>query len=257
MSYSTVSRDAVVGIALLGATFAAGVYVGKRYYLFRKKKAQKIFEAPDDPRRDYVLRLSLREHPAAKKLRQLLSGMTPHDVSSDAAQLMGNLARLIKARNVLDMGSSCGYNPLILALAMPPDGKVTASGEDKETFQHAKEHWKEAGVEHKIDLLLKPAGQTLDDLLSAGAAGQFDLIFIDMTDERDCKARYEKCLRLVRSGGILALDGALAYGAVLGAGRGAAAEPAVHQLNEAILRDARVALSLLPLADGLTLCFKL
>ncbi|CAH2321693.1 catechol O-methyltransferase domain-containing 1 [Pelobates cultripes] len=229
---------------------------GKKYFLFQRKKSQKIFEGHDDPRRVYLLRLSLREHPAAKKLRQL-SSITPRDVSSDAAQLLGNLAKLIKSQRVLDIGRSCGYNPLVLALVLPADGKVTASFSETENSSDAKEFWREAGVDKKIDIQVKSAEQTLDDLLSAGEAGKFDLVFINMADEQNCRKCYEKSLRLVRSGGILAIDGVLCYGAALKLNSKSLTVQAMHQLSEAILRDARIALSILPVGDGLMLCFKL
>ncbi|XP_063291421.1 catechol O-methyltransferase domain-containing protein 1 isoform X2 [Pelobates fuscus] len=256
MSFSNIHRDAAVGVALLGVSFAVGVYIGKKYFLFRSKKSQKIFEGQDDPRRVYLLRLSLREHPAAKKLRQLFS-ITPRDVSSDAAQLLGNLAKLIKSRRVLDIGRSCGYNPLVLALVLPADGKVTASFSETENSSDAKEFWREAGVDNKIEIIVKSAEQTLDDLLSAGEAGKFDLVFINMADEQSCRKCYEKSLRLLRSGGILAIDGVLCYGAALKLNSKSVTVQAMHQLSEAILRDARIALSILPVGDGLMLCFKL
>ncbi|XP_053548864.1 LOW QUALITY PROTEIN: catechol O-methyltransferase domain-containing protein 1 [Bombina bombina] len=257
MSLSTVKREAAVGIALLGVTFAAGVYIGKHYFLFRRKKSQKIFEGVTDPRRDYLLRFSLREHPAAKRLRLSLPGAAVQDVSSDAAQLLGNLAKVIKARKALEMGGSCGYNPLVLALVLPSDGKVTVSLCDGEDITNARECWREAGVDHKIIVSDKPAEQIADDLLSAGEDGTFDLVSVNMTHQQDYKKCYEKCLRLVRSGGILAIDGVLCGGTVLKLERAAVTEIGMHQLNEAILRDARVSLSILPLGDGLSLCFKL
>ncbi|KAM8924870.1 catechol O-methyltransferase domain-containing protein 1 [Pelodytes ibericus] len=257
MSLSTIQRQVAVGVALVGATFAVGFYVGKRYFLFRRQKSQKIFEGQDDPRRAYLLSLSLREHPAAKKLRQCLSGIAPYDVSSDVAQLLGNLAKLIKSRKVLDIGRSYGYNSLILALVLPPDGTVITSLWDTKNVGYAKESWREAGVDNKIDMQEKPAEQTLDDLISAGEAGKFDLVFINIANQENCRKCYENSLRLVRSGGILAIDGVLCYGAVLKRNNTSVTVQGVHQLNEAILRDARVSLNILPVGDGLMLCFKL
>ncbi|XP_075466455.1 catechol O-methyltransferase domain-containing protein 1 isoform X2 [Ascaphus truei] len=257
MSLSNLPRDVLVGTALLGATFVAGVYVGKRYFLFRRKKSQKIFEGKNDPRRGYLLRLSLRQHPAAKKLEQRLSGATSQDVSSDVAQLLGNLTKAIGSRKVLEMGRSYGYNPLILALVLPADGKVTACVCDTEDITCARASWREAGVEDKIDVRIKPAEETLDDLISAEETGTFDLVSLNMADRQNCKKCYEKCLRLLRSGGILAIDGVLGRGAVLTAKSTDTMSQELHLLNEAILRDARVSLSTLPLGDGMTLCFKI
>ncbi|KAM9325325.1 catechol O-methyltransferase domain-containing protein 1 [Gastrophryne carolinensis] len=257
MARAAVTRDAVVGMALLGATFAAGVYIGKRYFMYRRTKSQKMFDVPDDPRRAYLLRLSLREHPSAKKLRQHLSRIAPQDISSDAAQLLANLAKLVKSKKILDMGWSCGYTPLILALVLPDDGKLTANVRDTEDISFAKECWIEARVDCKIEFKKQAEEQTLEDLLTTGEAGTFDLIYINMAHQQSCKKSYEKSLRLLRSGGILAIDGVLCGGAVLKMNSGDENVKGINQLNEAILRDARVFLSSLPLADGLMLCFKL
>ncbi|XP_018413656.1 PREDICTED: catechol O-methyltransferase domain-containing protein 1 [Nanorana parkeri] len=237
MPLSAATRDAVAGIAVLGATFAAGVYIGKKYFMYRRKKSQKVFDGQDDPRREYLLRLSLREHPSAKKLRQHLSRITPQDISSDAIQLLANLAKTIKSKKILEMGWSYGYNPLIMALVLPSDGKLVANVRDKEDVSCASEYW--------------------NDLLSIGEAGTFDLISINMAHQQNCRKCYEKCLRLLRSGGILAIDGVLCSGAVLRMSPKAERVQGMHQLNEAILRDARIFLSVLPLADGLMLCFKI
>ncbi|XP_072280009.1 catechol O-methyltransferase domain-containing protein 1 isoform X2 [Pyxicephalus adspersus] len=207
MPISIATREAVTGIAVLGATFVAGVYIGKKYFLYRKKKSQKMFDGQDDPRREYLLQLSLREHPSAKKLRQHLSGITPQDISSDAIQLLANLAKIIRSKKVLDMGWSYGYNPLIMALILPPDGKLIANLRDTEDISCAKEYWSEAGVESKIDVKVQSEEQTLDDLLSTGQAGTYDLISINLAQQLNCRKCYEKCLRLLRSGGILAIDG--------------------------------------------------
>ncbi|XP_075073180.1 catechol O-methyltransferase domain-containing protein 1 [Mixophyes fleayi] len=257
MSFSTLSREAAVGIAMLGVTFATGVYIGKRYFMYRRKKSQKMFDVEDDPRRAYLLRLSLREHPSAKKLRQHLLGITPQDISSDAAQLLGNLAKLINSRKILDMGWSYGYNPLILALVLPSDGKIIANVRETEDISYARDSWNEADVECKIHVEVKPEEQTLDDLLSAGEAGTFDLISINVANQQNCRKCYEKCLRLLKSRGILAIDGVLCNGAILKMNTDNERVQGIHQMNEAILRDSRVFLSILPLGDGLMLCFKL
>ncbi|XP_068111495.1 catechol O-methyltransferase domain-containing protein 1 [Hyperolius riggenbachi] len=256
MYLSAVTRQVVAGVAVLGATFAVGVYIGKRYFMYRRRKSQKMFDGQYDPRREYLLRLSLREHPAGKKLRQRLSGITPQDISCDAAQLLANLAKMINSKKILDMGWSYGYNPLVMALVLPSDGKLIANVRDTEDVTCAREYWSEANVNVKIDVRVQPEEQTLDELLSVGEATSFDFIFINMADEQNCKKCYEKCLRLLRCGGILAIDGVLCSGAVLRNGETERVQ-GMRQMNEAILRDARVYLSILPLADGLMLCFKL
>ncbi|XP_073542164.1 catechol O-methyltransferase domain-containing protein 1 isoform X1 [Phyllobates terribilis] len=257
MSLSTFTREVVVGLGMLGVTFAAGVYIGKRFFMYRRKKSQKMFDGAEDPRRTYLLRLSLREHPSAKKLRQHLLGTTSQGVSSDTAQLLANLAKLINSKNILEMGCSYGYNPLILALVLPSDGKLVAHVRETEDVDCARKFWREAEVDNKIRVEVKSEEQTLDDLLSAGEAGTFDLICINMAGQTNCRKCYEKCLRLLKRQGVLAIDGVLCNGAVLKMNSMTDKVQSIQQMNEAILRDARVFLSILPLADGLMLCFKL
>ncbi|XP_056387276.1 catechol O-methyltransferase domain-containing protein 1 isoform X2 [Hyla sarda] len=243
MFLTRVTREAVVGIGMLGVTFAAGVYIGKRYFMYRRRKSQKIFEGADDPRRTYLLRMSLREHPSAKKLRQNLIETTSQDFSSDTAQLLANLAKLINSKKILEMGCSYGYNPLILALVLPSDGQLIAHVREAEDVSHARELWREAGVDDRIQLEVKSEEETMDDLLSAGEAETFDLIFINMAGQTKCRKCYEKCLRLLKSKGVLAIDGVLCNGAVLKSNSLTDKVQSLQQMNEAILRDARVFLS--------------
>uniref|UniRef100_A0A7N4PUA9 Catechol-O-methyltransferase domain containing 1 n=1 Tax=Sarcophilus harrisii TaxID=9305 RepID=A0A7N4PUA9_SARHA len=175
----------------------------------------------------------------------------------DQAQLLANLARLIRAQKVLDLGSFTGYAALSLALALPATGRVVACEIDAAPPELGRPFWREAGEEHKIDLQVKPAMKTLDELLAGGAADTFDMAVID-ADKENCSAYYEKCLKLVRSGGIVAISNVLWNGEVLNKPRkGDMAAQCVRDLNERILRDSRVHISLLPLGDGLTLAFKI
>uniref|UniRef100_A0A8C4UVX3 Catechol-O-methyltransferase domain containing 1 n=1 Tax=Falco tinnunculus TaxID=100819 RepID=A0A8C4UVX3_FALTI len=126
-------------------------------------------------------------------------------VSCDQAQLMANLVKLIKAKKVIEIGVFTGYNTLNMALVLPDNGRVIACDINEDYVKIGKPLWKEAGVEHKIDLRIKPAIQTLDELLASGEAESFDFAFID-ADKESCNEYYEKCLRLIKKGGIIAID---------------------------------------------------
>uniref|UniRef100_A0ACB8ETW8 Uncharacterized protein n=1 Tax=Sphaerodactylus townsendi TaxID=933632 RepID=A0ACB8ETW8_9SAUR len=156
-------------------------------------------------------------------------------VSSDQAQLMANLARLIKARKALEIGVFTGYNTLNMALVLPEDGRVVACDINEDFASIGKPVWKEAGVEHKIDLRIKPAVQTLDELIAGGEVGTFDFAFID-ADKESYNDYYEKCLQLIRKGGIIAIDNVLWHGRVLNPRKDDLETQSLHHLNEKLFR---------------------
>jgi predicted O-methyltransferase YrrM len=119
----------------------------------------------------------------------------------------------------------------------------------------ARRYWREAGVEGKIELHVQPALQMLDALLAAGDAGSFDFAFID-ADKLGYDAYYERCLTLVRPGGLVAIDNTLWSGAVADAADQREITIAIRALNLKIASDARVTASLIPIGDGLYLARK-
>ena len=175
-------------------------------------------------------------------------------ISPDQGQFMALLVKLIGARRTIEIGTFTGYSALAVALALPEDGRVLACDVSDEYTRVGRPFWQQAGVAHKIDLVLAPALQTLDARLAAREAGTYDFAFID-ADKANYDAYYERCLQLLRPGGLIALDNMLWSGAVARPAKDADTA-ALQALNTKLRDDARIDVSLLTIGDGLTLARK-
>ena len=204
----------------------------------------------------YLQSHSLREHPAQVALREATRNH-PHavmQISPEQGQFMALLIRLVNARRTIEVGVFTGYSALSVALALPDDGKILACDISDEYTRVGVPHWQAAGVAHKIDLQLAPAINTLDARLKAGEHGQYDFAFID-ADKSSYDAYYERCLKLLRSGGLIAIDNTLWSGKVAAPSADADTQ-ALQALNIKLHHDERVDMSMLPVGDGLTLARK-
>lgn len=206
---------------------------------------------------DYLLNHSLREPPVLQKLRQETAQhpLAAMQIAPEQGQFMALLVRLIGARKTLEVGVFTGYSTLVTALALPPEGCVVACDVSEEYTAIARRYWQQAGVTDKIDLRLAPAAETLAQLLQAGQANSFDFAFID-ADKSGYDTYYEQCLQLVRPGGLIAIDNVLWSGHVADPESRDSRTLKIHALNEKLHADERIDLSLVPIADGLTLAYK-
>src|SRR5438270_2572793 len=163
----------------------------------------------------YLLSVSSRESDVLRRLREETASLpnSQMQISPDQGQFMALLVQLMRAKKTLEIGVFTGYSSLVVAQALPPDGKVIACDVSEEWTSIARRYWKEAGVANKISLRLAPALQTLDSLLKEGQAGTFDFAFID-ADKANYDGYYERALKLLRAGGLAAIDNVLWSGRV-------------------------------------------
>ena len=206
---------------------------------------------------DYLLDVSLREPDILRRLREETAGMplAVMQIAPEQGQFMALLVELTGARRTLELGVFTGYSSLAVALALPADGHITACDVSEEFTAVARRYWAEAGVADKIDLRLAPALETLDALLADGRAGTYDFAFIDAL-KTEYADYFERVIELLRPGGLAAIDNVLWDGRVADPDDNDEDTLAIRAFNEKLLGDQRVSLSLLPLADGLTLARK-
>jgi O-methyltransferase len=208
---------------------------------------------------DYVRQVSLRDDDLLRELREATADLpagTAMQVMAEEGQLLALLVGLTGAQKVLEIGTFTGYSTLCLARALPAGGQlVTCDIEDRWPTIGA-EYWKRAGVQDRIELRIGAATDTLAELLAERGPGSFDLVFID-ADKSNYPRYYQDSLELVRPGGLIVVDNTLFFGRVADP---AAQDPdtlGVRELNALLRDDPRVELSLLVMADGITLARKL
>lgn len=210
----------------------------------------------DDPFVKYTVHHSLRLTDVQKRLNETTFKLSDYKMlgAPEVLQLNANLIQAIGAKKVLDVGVFTGASSLAAALALPSDGQVHALDVSEEFTSIGKPFWAEAGVADKIHLHIAPASQTLQRLIDEGHAGTFDFAFID-ADKPGYDDYYEKCLVLLRRGGIITFDNTLQAGRVIDPDNQMPSTVAIRKLNEKLRDDQRINLSFLKIADGFTLCF--
>ena len=206
---------------------------------------------------DYVVRTSVRDDDILTRLREETLGFewSGMQIAPDQGQFMALLVRLIGARNALEIGVYTGYSSLCVARALGEGGSLVACDVSEEWTAVARRYWEEAGVAGRIDLRIAPALETLDRLIDEGASGRFDFAFID-ADKVNYDGYYERCLRLVRPGGLVTIDNVLWGGSVIDETDTSEDTLAIRAINEKIGADDRVDAITLPVGDGLTLAMR-
>jgi caffeoyl-CoA O-methyltransferase len=200
----------------------------------------------------YVAAVGVRETAVQRRLRAATRRIPfgTMQIGPDQAALMQVLVRATGARRCLEIGTFTGYSALAVALALPPGGRIVCCDVSEEWTSVARKYWGLASVSKKIQLKLAPALDTLKKL-----KGPFDFAFID-ADKTNCQNYFERCLKLVRRGGLIAIDNTLWHGSVIDRRDRSADARAMRAFNRKLRGDRRVEIALVPIGDGLTLAFK-
>ena len=205
----------------------------------------------------YLLEHSLRDHPVLRELREETAKLPQAvmQIGADQGQFLALLARLVGAKRCIEIGVFTGYSSLAVAMALPDEGSILALDVNEEWTSIARRYWKKAGVDHKIELRLGKAMSTLDTLIAQREAGRYDMAFID-ADKGGYLGYYERCLELVRRGGLIVIDNTLWSGRVADPANKDLDTIALRAFNDALHHDERIDLALLPVGDGVTLALK-
>ena len=206
---------------------------------------------------DYVHEVGFREPDVLRRLREATDKHQHSGWASDPeqTQLLALIAQMIGARCVVEVGTFTGYTSLAFALALPKDGRVVTLDLEPSFPAVGQPYWREAGMSEKIELKLGEAVASLDALLDSPGPSSFDMAYIDC-NKKDYDAYYERCLTLVRPGGVIAIDNVLWGGAVIDPNAREKSTVALRALNRKLHGDSRVNIALLPISDGVTLAWK-
>ena len=212
----------------------------------------------DKKLREYLLNVSVKESEILRELREETAQMeySAMQISPEQGAFMSFLVELIQAKRTLEIGVFTGYSALVVAMALPEDGIVTACDVSEEWANVGMKYWKKAQVENKINLRIAPALKTLDQLLSEGKQGTYDFAFID-ADKIEYQGYFDKSLELLRIGGLIAIDNVLWGGSVIDDSIQDSSTKAIRKFNKKLYQDERVSISMVPIGDGLTLARKL
>ncbi|HYC95311.1 MAG TPA: class I SAM-dependent methyltransferase [Sphingomicrobium sp.] len=199
----------------------------------------------------------LRDSPVKRALRKETGEMAwaNMQISAHQGQQMALLARAVRARIAVEVGTFTGYSALCVAEALPADGRLYCCDVSKEWTDIGRRYWKKAGVDKKIELAVAPALKTLDKLLKGGLAGKVDIAFIDANKD-DYDAYYERCLELLRKGGLILIDNVLWGGSVADPNDRSTDTKAIRALNAKLRKDKRVDVALFAAGDGMTAALK-
>lgn len=203
---------------------------------------------------EYILQFA-KESKIAQELRKETQKHKCSQMISDleVSEVLKWIVKLIQAKRTLEIGVFTGYSALTIAEVLPKDGTLIGVERKEDFVNIGKPYWKEAGVDHKIKVIYGEASDVLKDL-SSKEEGLFDFAFID-ADKKNHGIYFEYCMKLVRKGGVIAIDNVFFFGRTWDKDDTDKNTPYIREFNEKLQKDDRVELTTLPISDGLTLCF--
>ncbi|RED52384.1 class I SAM-dependent methyltransferase [Aestuariispira insulae] len=209
------------------------------------------------PLLSYLIEHGVRESELLAKLREETAKLpgAQMQIAPEQGAFMAMLTRLLDVRLAVEIGVFTGYSSISVAGAMAEDGRLIACDNHEENTLIAKRYWRLAGLDHKIDFRLKNARETVDDLIEEGLAGTVDMAFID-ADKDGYDHYYERCLQLLRPGGLVLIDNVLWSGSVIDDSAQDNSTKAIRAINAKVIADDRVDVSMVPIGDGLTMVRK-
>ena len=240
-----------IGVASLGA-----FYLGRKSAVREASYSSKSFER-SDAISEYMKSHNV-EDAALSQLRAMSVSHRRGTMTTgvESGKLLSILCRAVNARKAIDIGVFTGCSSVAMALALPEEGKVISCDVNDDYAKLGKPFWEQAGVANKIDLRLKPATETLEELIDNGEAGTFDIIFID-ADKENYVNYFERAIQLLRQGGLIIVDNALWKGRVSDPSDQEDSTTGVRKLNDVMLKDSRIDFVLLPVSDGTGIGLKL
>jgi caffeoyl-CoA O-methyltransferase len=211
----------------------------------------------DDRTYDYLCDVSVKEPELLHQLRIETAQMdyAVMQISPEQGQFMSLLIKLMGAKRAIEIGTFTGYSSICIASAMAENGELICCDISPQWTRVAEKYWALAELENNIKLFSQPAELTLQKLLDDGAEKTFDFIFID-ADKQNYITYYEMALRLLRKGGMIAVDNTLWSGAVADPENTEPGTRAIRRFNTMVKQDDRVSMSLVTIGDGLTLILK-
>jgi|UniRef100_UPI0040498360 caffeoyl-CoA O-methyltransferase len=200
----------------------------------------------------YIDNFSLKLDPVQQEIidyNNTLGDVKRMQVAPSQCHFLHLIIKISNIKNVLEIGTFTGLSALSIALALPEDGKLIALDKNEETNKVALSFFKKANQDHKIQTIIKPALETLDDLNQ----NKFDMVFID-ADKMNYKEYYERSLKLVDKGGLIIIDNVLWHGEVTDETNVDKFTLNIREFNTYIQQDKRVEQIIIPLGDGMTVC---